>query len=150
MTALEQKRLAAIVHIVHEYANFVSSAEMVLSGCDTDGVPLRPPINTHVSHAFYLNCRKRADLFQNKLGPDNDDVVAEHYVPGFHTSLPFCDAWRVPMNAQLAHVTHYRDIGSRGIDRAACKALYNELRDACRSFRNRLHGTRQTGPFVLG
>ena len=32
MTALEQQRFSAIVHVVHEYANFVSSAEMVLSG----------------------------------------------------------------------------------------------------------------------
>jgi len=47
-----QQRFSSIVHIVHEYANFVSSSEMVLSGRDVDGVPFKPPINTHVSHAF--------------------------------------------------------------------------------------------------
>lgn len=87
MTDLEQHRLSVIVHVVHEYANFVSSAEMLLSGCDIDGVPFKPPINTHISHAFYLNCRKLADLFQNKVGPDKDDIMSEHYVPGFYAPL---------------------------------------------------------------
>src|ERR1017187_5971582 len=103
MTALEEKRFKAIVHVVHEYANFVSSAEMVLTGCDVDGVPFKPPINTHVSHAFYLNCRKLADFFQNKRGKDRDDITANFYVPGFKAELPVCENWRIPMNKQLAH-----------------------------------------------
>ena len=122
MTALEQPRFSAIVHVVHEYANFVSSAEMVSSGCDVDGVP--PPINTHVSHAFYLNCRKLADLFQNKLGRDKDDIMAEHYVSKFYATLPVSTNWRVPMNKQLAHVTYARHTSAREIDRSACEALY--------------------------
>jgi hypothetical protein len=140
MTALEQQRLSAIVHVVHEYANFVSSAEMVLSGCDIDGVPFKPPINTHVGHAFYLNCRKLADLFQNKLGSDKDDIAAEHYVTGFYAALLVSANWRVPMNKQLAHVTYARDTGAREIDRSACQALYKELKDTWRDFRNGLGG----------
>ena len=51
-------RVLAIHHVVHEYASLESSAEMVLSGEDIYGNVFEPPINTHVSHAFYLNCRK--------------------------------------------------------------------------------------------
>ena len=141
MTALEQQRFNAIVHIVHEYANFVSSAEMVLSGCDIDGVPFKPPINTHVSHAFYLNCRKLADLFQNKPSPGKDDIMAEHYAPGFYAPLPVYNDWRGPINKQLAHVTYARDTSAREIDRSACEALYKELRDAWREFRRGLVGS---------
>jgi hypothetical protein len=113
---------------------------MVLSGCDIDGVPFKPPINTHISHAFYLNCRKLADLFQNKLGPDKDDITAEHYLPGFYVPLPVFTNWRVLMNKQLAHVTYARDKSAREIDRSACEALYKELKDAWREFRKGLVG----------
>jgi hypothetical protein len=141
MTALEQQRCTAIVHVVHEYANFVSSAEMVLSGCDIDGAPFKPPINTHISHAFYMNCRKLADLFQNRRGPpDKDDIVAEHYLTGFYAALPISTNWRLPMNKQLAHVTYARDTRAREIDRAACEALYGELKDTWREFRKGLVG----------
>ena len=140
MTALEQQRFKAIVHVVHEYANFVSSAGMVLSGCDIDGVPFKPPINTHVSHAFYLNCRKLADFFQNKLGNGKDDIMAEHYAPGFYAALPVSTDWRLPMNKQLAHVTYARDTSAREIDRSACEALYKELKDTWRAFRKELVG----------
>jgi len=142
---LEKRRLGGILHVVHEYANFVSSAETVLSGCDIDGVVFKPPINTHISHAFYLNCRKLTDLFQNRLGPDKDDIVAEHYVPGFKYPLPVCENWRVPMNKQLAHVTYTRDRdkGGREIGRSACEALYKELKNAWGEFRRSLAG----GPY---
>ena len=113
---------------------------MVLSGCDVDGVLFKPAINTHVSHAFYLNCRKLADLFQNKLGPDKDDIMADHYVPGFHAPLPVFNNWRVPMNKQLVHVTYARDTSAREIDRSACEALYKELRDTWSEFRKGLVG----------
>ena len=79
--------------------------------------------NTHVSHAFYLNCRKLADLFQNKLGRDKDDIMAEHYVSKFYATLPVSTNWRVPMK-QLAHVTYARHTSAREIDRSACEALY--------------------------
>jgi hypothetical protein len=133
----DQQRLDAVHHIVHEYANFVSSAEMVKTGLDIEGVGIKPPINTHISHAFYLNCRKLADFFQNEKG--GDDVMAEHYVPGFKASLPACDNWRVPMNKQLAHVSYFRDgADAREIDRAACEELYEELRATWKAFRKAL------------
>jgi len=134
----QEKRLAAILHVVHEYANFVSSAEMVQSGKDIYGKVFEPPINTHISHAFYLNCRKLADFFQNKLGRDRDDVLAEHFVTGYRRHLPKYDDWRVQINKQLAHVTYYRDIAAREITKSASEDLYVEIRDAWRDFRGQL------------
>jgi hypothetical protein len=137
------QRLAAVQHVVHEYANFVSSAEMVLHGADIDGVYFKPPINTHVSHAFYLNCRKLADFFRNRKSLDGDNVMAEHFVPGFCTELRTFTDWRIPINKQLAHVTYARDTKAREIDKATCTNLYEELQEAWRTFRKRLVG----GPF---
>ncbi len=139
----KQQRLKAVHHVVHEYTNFISSAEMVKTGLDTDGVPFKPPINTHVSHAFYLNCRKLADFFRNAKSKEGDNIMAEHFAPGFKAALPVCTDWRLPMNKQLAHVTYARDMSAREIDRAACEALYKELKDTWREFRKGLLG----GPF---
>jgi hypothetical protein len=134
----EQKRLAAIHHVVHEYANFVSSAEMVITGKDVEGRYFKPPINTHVSHAFYLNCRKLADFFQNARSREGDNIMAEHFVPGYTTQLDVCDDWRGPINKQLAHKTYARDESTREISRDAERGLYSELRETWRGFRNQL------------
>jgi DNA-dependent RNA polymerase auxiliary subunit epsilon len=109
---------------------------MVQSGKDIYGTFFEPPINTHVSHAFYLNCRKLSDFFQNKPGPD--DVLAEHFVPGYQAGLNKNDSWRVPINKQLAHVTYFRDVHAREITREVSKELYVELKDAWRKFRSLL------------
>ena len=129
-----KKRLRAIHHMVHEYANFVSSAEMVLTGKDIDGMFFKSPINTHVSHAFYLNCRKLADFFQNR-GRRRGDVLAEHFSPGFHTTLTVSNDWRDPIDKQLAHVTYARDEHSRELTASICEALYAELKQTWRDFR---------------
>jgi hypothetical protein len=148
VTAEEQRRFDAVVHVVHEYANFVSSAEMVQSGQDVEGALFKPPINTHVSHAFYLNCRKLADFFQSKRGPGNDDIAAEDYVSGFHVPLPVSDKWRVPINKQLAHLTYYRDTDAEEIKKPVCQALYTELRDTWRKFRQHLRGSPYEAEFA--
>jgi hypothetical protein len=140
LTSLERKRSKAIVHIVHEYANFVSSAEMVLTGRNTDGTLIKPPVNTHISHAFYLNCRKLADFFLNRKQSD-DDILAEHYVEGFKIDLPKFDTLRQAMNKQLAHMTYHRDVNPRMISHNDCKALYAELRKAWGNFRKQLAGS---------
>src|ERR1039458_1208229 len=92
----------AVHHVVHDYANFVSSAEMVITGQHL-GKVIDPPINSHIFHAFLLNCRKMADFFGK--GQD-DDVIADHYVPRFSFPLDKCKEWRGPVNKQLAHITY--------------------------------------------
>jgi hypothetical protein len=136
MTADELKRFRAIHHVVHEYANFVSSAEMVLTGKDIDGVNFKSPINTHISHAFYLNCRKLADFFENKKLPA--DVKAEHFVHGYRAKLRVFDRWRKRIDTQLAHITYDRDIRSRELKPRTQDLLYKELQTAWRRFRMRL------------
>lgn len=141
MTAEEQqRRFKGIVHVVHEYANFVSSAKMVIDGLDIDGVRFKPPINTHVAHAFYLNCRKMFDFFTDKGG--SDDILAKHYTSGFKPDpvrdLPVSKencAKGGPINKQLAHITYTRN---REIKPAACKAMYQELKETWRTFREKL------------
>jgi hypothetical protein len=130
MTIVDRQR--AIHHVVHDYANFVSSAEMVITGrhlCQG----FQSPINTHLSHAFYLNCRKMADFFC-KTKPDKDDVVAAHYVSTIMFSLPISDDWRDPINKQLAHITYARDTKPREITREVQQDLYNELKQAWKAF----------------
>jgi hypothetical protein len=136
MTTDERRRFKAIHHVVHEFANFVSSAEMVLAGVDIYGKPFKAPINTHVSHAFYLNCRKLADFFQNRKYLD--DIKAEHFVPGYKAKLPVFDRWRARIDKQLAHVTYTRDTDSREMGRRTQRALYTELQTAWRRFRRKL------------
>lgn len=51
-----------------------------------------PPVNTHIAHAFLLNCRKLADFFS--CGGEKDDVIAGHYVSTVSFDLPVSKKWR--------------------------------------------------------
>jgi hypothetical protein len=96
-----EKRLKAVHHVVHEYANLVSS------GVLTQDMSVKPPVNTHIQHAFLLNCRKLADFFRKPS--DGSDIVAADFLG--HVSpfrLPVWDKWGGPMNKQLAHLTYAR------------------------------------------
>jgi hypothetical protein len=61
-TQQEKTRLDAVHHVVHDYANFVSLAEMVITGQD-HGKHFHPRINSPMFQASLLNCRNVADLF---------------------------------------------------------------------------------------
>ncbi len=131
----EDKLLCACQHIVHDYANLVSSAEMVLTQRHRCRL-IDPPINTHIKHAFLLNCRKARDFFLKP--PKGDDLVAADYPSGPTCDLPICEDWKQPIDKQLAHLTMARDEKSRDIDLAASEAIYTELRRAWRCFLQRL------------
>lgn len=131
----ETVRLDGVRHVVHEYANFVSSAEMVTTGQHLEK-GFDPPLNTHISHAFLLNCRKMRDFFGKRL--KEDDVIADDYVPGFAFQLCKCDLWRDPVNKQLTHITYTRDTDPREITKQANLDIYDELKQAWKNFRGRL------------
>jgi len=133
LTRAVKARRKAIRHIVHDYGNFVSSAEMVINGAHL-GRALDPPINTHIGHAFYLNCRKMADFFAGPAKRVPDDIVAGDYVSTITFKLPVSDKWRVPINKQLAHLTYSRDQNPKEITRVAQRELYKELKDAWKVF----------------
>jgi hypothetical protein len=130
----EKVRLDTVHHIVHDYANFVSSAEMQRTGLHM-GQYFKPPINTHIFHAFLLNCRKMADFLSCKRNKE-DDVIAEDYVSEFRVSLPNCERWRDPVHKQLQHLTYTRDTNPREITSQACIEMYNELKQAWKGFRS--------------
>jgi len=60
----EERRKRPEHHVVHDYANLVSSGRMVLSGAHL-GVPLVPPVNSHVGHAFYTYGREMYEFFHD-------------------------------------------------------------------------------------
>jgi hypothetical protein len=95
MTPTPDQLEKAVHHVVHDYANFVSSAELAMTGHHL-GKVIEAPINTHIFHAFLLNCRKMADFFGKRT--KEDDVIADDYVSGFTVPLPSCDLWREPVN----------------------------------------------------
>lgn len=138
--------LAGIPHVVHEYANFVSSAKMRKYG-EHRGTPLEPPINTHIAHAFLLNCRKMACFFAGPLScpkkiagppppPKWSDVFAKDYVDKFTATLDHWCRWKDAVDKQLAHITYTRGIASEEIPEQADIAMENEIKTAWMAFFN--------------
>ena len=98
-------RLAAIPHVVHEYANLISAAHHSLYG--------QAPWRTHCDDAFLLGCRKMEHFLIRKTrtvfrGEELDDVLALDYLPNnldITWSVPiWTNQWRYSMNKQLAHI----------------------------------------------
>ena len=99
-------RLEAMHHVVHDYANLVSAGTLTQAG-PAARAGFRPPVNSHIQHAFLLNCRKMADFFQKV--PRGDDIRAEHFLKQKETFLlPEWDKWGRAMDKQLAHLTYAR------------------------------------------
>jgi hypothetical protein len=130
MRATVEIRHRAILHVVHEYANFVSSAQIVTTGRHQDK-GLDSPIKRHVAHDFLLSCRKLRDFF---TGSGDRDVIAGHYVTSADFHLPVSDKWKEAIDRQLAHISLDRVENSREILRPTQAALYAELRTAWKLF----------------
>ena len=97
----DEKRLKAVHHVVHDYANLVSAGTL------TQDKTVKPPVNTHVQHAFLLGCRKLADFFR-KSSNGTDIVAADFLRKKEQYPLPVWNKWGIPMNKQLAHLTYGR------------------------------------------
>lgn len=109
--------LDAVCHVVHDYANLVSSGTIAVAGAHL-GKQLDEPINSHVGEAFLFNCRKMFEFFTFPLpGPtslNKDDVRAEHYLtPRLAFSLPTWAMWHDAMKKRLLHVTLSRNVDPR-------------------------------------
>ncbi len=104
----EEERLEAVHHVVHDYANLVSSGTMTVAGrYQTTG--LVPPVNTHVGHAFLVNCRKMYEFFLYE--PSKDDIRAKHFLtPSLALTFDLLNwgTWHNAMNKQLMHITFTR------------------------------------------
>jgi hypothetical protein len=126
----EGELLDSVRHVVYEYANLISSGELL-------AVQHAYPINTHLQDAFLLSCRKMADFFLWKPTrypqPQKYDIVASDFtVSPLGYSLPvWKKKWATAMDRQLAHITWKRDLGWDATDN---KALMEEQRAAWKKF----------------
>lgn len=96
------KLMQAVHHVVHDYANLVSSGTMAVQGHHL-GRRFDPHVNTHVGHAFLANCRKMYEFFRFK--PKKDYVRAKDFVPAVKYDLSNWASWHDHINKQLMHVT---------------------------------------------
>jgi hypothetical protein len=107
----DQQRQRPSHHVVHDYANLLSSGEMVVSHSHK-GQLLIPPINTHVAHAFYLNCRKMYDFFMKPLSKDPkfDDLRAVEFTKSAisYSFKAWSDDIHDHFNKALMHVARVR------------------------------------------
>lgn len=106
----QERRLEAVHHVVHDYANLVPSGTVTVQGHHL-GRRFDPPVNTHVGHAFLVNCRKMYEFFMRKPSrkADRDGLRAVHFLTraaGFE--LSDWTLWHDAMNKQLMHVTFAR------------------------------------------
>jgi hypothetical protein len=106
----QERRLEAVHHVVHDYANLVSSGTMAVHGHYL-GKGFDPPVNTHVGHAFLVNCRKMYEFFMYKPSTkaDQDDIRATYFLTrAVAFDLSNWALWHEAMNKQLMHVTFAR------------------------------------------
>lgn len=128
----DEKRLKAVHHVVHDYANLVSSGTL------TQDTTVKPPFNTHVQHAFLLGCRKLADFFC-KSSDDRDIVAADFLGKRELFPLSVWNKWGDPMNKQLAHLSYARVTKPKAWDgRRENKLLIEEFQQAWKLFRSKL------------
>ena len=71
--ATKADKLKAILHIVNDYTNLVSSGTHIYKGH-------KPPIGTHVQYSFLVECRKFAAFFGNKRGLKGRDIASKDYL----------------------------------------------------------------------
>ena len=102
----DERRNRPSHHVVHDCVNLVSAGEEIKRAP-------RPPLNTHVGHAFYMNCRKMYEFFtyEPSKNLNYDDLRAREF-----TRTPDVDyvinVWtsdiQEHMNKQLMQVTRDR------------------------------------------
>lgn len=96
------KLTEAVRHVVHDYANLVSSGTMAVQGHHL-GKGFDSPVNAHIGDAFLANCRKMYEFFKYK--PKKGYIRAKDFVPGVDYKLPNWGSWHGHMSKQLMHVT---------------------------------------------
>jgi len=95
-------KLGAILHIVNDYTNLVSSGTLIQAAH-------KPPINTHVQYSFLVECRKFAAFFRNNRGPKGTDIASSDYLKAkLRFKLPVWKAWHDHMNVHLLHLSYDR------------------------------------------
>lgn len=140
----QERNILAVPHVVHDYANLVSSGTMAVAGHHLNH-PFTPPTNTHIVHAFLVNCRKMYEFFTYppSTRPEHDDVRAGHYLSQAKTfELREWSEWHDAMNKQLMHVTYARvERPKRWEGHDENRLFLSEFMAAWKAFRGCLTGT---------
>jgi hypothetical protein len=125
----EELHLSAVHHVVHDYANLVS-AGVTIPTCPP------PPLNTHLQHAFILNCRKLVHFFHDPR--DGKDIVAADFFPlkgKPRFRFPAWKQWGKAMDKQIAHLSYERVTNPKPWDGYKENALFlEELQNAWKIF----------------
>ena len=66
----EERRKRPEHHVVHDYANLVSSGLLITDRKSNDALLEIAPVKSHVWHAFYMNCRKMYEFFHHQKSKD--------------------------------------------------------------------------------
>jgi hypothetical protein len=80
----EERRLRPEHHVVHDYANLRSSGLLITDPEWNRRLGELAPVNSHVWHQFYTNCRKMYEFF--RYHPHEKYLRAEDFLTG---PLPF-------------------------------------------------------------
>jgi hypothetical protein len=107
----EQRRKLPEHHIVHDYANLISSGKLITDKKSNAALLKLAPVNSHVCHAFYMNCRKMYEFFQYK---ENKKYLRAKKFVRPNISFEFMN-WtndiQEHMNVHLLHVGGRRTVG---------------------------------------
>jgi len=74
----EERRVRPEHHVVHDYANLISSGLLITDPVSNNRLVKIAPVNSHVWHAFYMNCRKMFEFFQYK--PSGSYLRAQQFL----------------------------------------------------------------------
>lgn len=101
----EERRKRPEHHVVHDYANLVSSGRLITDEKSNDALLKMAPVNSHVWQAFYMNCRKMYEFFNYRRS--SEYLRAEQFLkPGHHPFIfkHWTKAVQEHMNIHLMHV----------------------------------------------
>lgn len=131
--------VGSVVHVVHDYANLLSSGKMADSGyCNDVKLRYNTPLNHHVGEAFLMNCRKMEEFLSARRNPRHtNDLRASDFLDSIEAfEIPTWTPWRDAMNDQLLHVSRKRDMPWNG--HKVNKQLLQEFIDAWGRFRGKV------------
>lgn len=66
----EERRLRPEHHVVHDYANLISTGRLITNAKTNRQLEQICGANGHVWHAFYMNCRKMFEFFHHHRSKD--------------------------------------------------------------------------------
>ena len=101
----EERRKRPEHHVVHDYANLVSSWRLREPHHVAELMRI-PTANGHAWHAFQMNCRKMFEFFKYKPDPKGTYLRAAYFIDGDfgYTFVHWNDTVQEFMNAHLLRV----------------------------------------------